>query len=158
MLKKRSVVARFLLAGAPDPDNRTSISSEDVSQWSEEGLIESLGYLRDIPDLFANSNIVVLPSYREGLPKVLIEAAACGRATVTTDVPGCRDAIEPGVSGILVPARDAGALADAIQFLIENPIRRKQMGVAGRLLAEREFSVEKVVEAHVAIYLELLAK
>ena len=156
MLKARGVAARFWLACAPDPGNLTSISEDDVLQWNQDGLVEVLGYQGDIPDLFANSNLIVLPSYREGLPKALIEAAACGRAVVTTDVPGCRDAIEPGKTGLLVPARDAVALADAVQSLIEDPFRRKQMGAAGRILAEREFTIEKVVDAHLAIYRELL--
>lgn len=158
VLKERGVVAKFWLAGSPDQGNLTSISENEQSLWRKEGLVEILGYRSDIPDLFANSNIVVLPSYREGLPKVLIEAAACGRAVVTTDVPGCRDAIEPETTGLLVPVRDAKALADAIQSLIEAPLRRKQMGAAGRALAEREFALEKVVEAHLVIYQELLTK
>jgi len=155
VLKGRAVVARFWLAGSPDPGNLTSISEKELSHWSKDGCVETLGYRSDIPNLFANSNIVVLPSYREGLPKALVEAAACGRAVVTTDVPGCRDAIEPESTGLLVPVRDAPALADAIQFLIENPERRKQMGASGRALAEREFAIEKVVDAHLAIYREL---
>lgn len=156
VLKERGVVARFWLAGSPDSGNLTSISEMEISQWSKDGLLEVLGYRSDIPDLFAKSNIVVLPSYREGLPKALIEAAACGRAVVTTDVPGCRDAIEPETTGLLVPVRDVMALADAIQSLIENPNRRKQLGASGRALAEREFTIEKVVDAHLAIYQELL--
>jgi len=156
IFKARGVAARFWLAGSPDPGNLTSISEDDVLQWNQDGLVEVLGYQGDIPDLFANSNLIVLPSYREGLPKALIEAAACGRAVVTTDVPGCRDAIEPGKTGLLVPARDAVALADAVQSLIEDPVRRKQMGASGRALAEREFTIEKVVDAHLAIYRELL--
>jgi len=155
VLKERGVVARFLLAGSPDPGNLTSITEKDLSHWSNDGFVKTLGYQSDIPNLFANSNIVVLPSYREGLPKVLIEAAACGRAVVTTDVPGCRDAIEPELTGLLVPVRDPLSLADAIQFLIENPERRKQMGTSGRALAESEFAIEKVVDAHLAIYREL---
>jgi glycosyltransferase involved in cell wall biosynthesis len=155
VLKERGVVARFWLAGSPDPGNITSITKMELSDWSKDGFVETLGYRTDIPDIFANSNIVVLPSYREGLPKALVEAAACGRAVVTTDVPGCRDAIEPGATGLLVPVRDASGLADAIQFLIENPDRRKQMGTSGRALAEREFAIEKVVDAHLAIYQEL---
>jgi glycosyltransferase involved in cell wall biosynthesis len=155
VLKERGVVARFWLAGSPDPGNITSITEMELSDWSKDGFVETLGYRTDIPDIFANSNIVVLPSYREGLPKALVEAAACGRAVVTTDVPGCRDAIEPGATGLLVPVRDASGLADAIQFLIENPDRRKQMGTSGRALAEREFAIEKVVDAHLAIYREL---
>ncbi len=155
VLKERGVVARFWLAGSPDPGNLTSITEMELSDWSKDGFVETLGYRADIPDIFAKSNIVVLPSYREGLPKALVEAAACGRAVVTTDVPGCRDAIEPGATGLLVPVRDASGLADAIQFLIENPDRRKQMGASGRTLAEREFAIEKVVDAHLAIYREL---
>lgn len=155
VLKERGVVARFWLAGSPDPGNLTSISEKELSHWSKDGCVEILGYRSDIPNLFANSNIVVLPSYREGLPKALVEAAACGRAVVTTDVPGCRDAIEPESTGLLVPVRDASALVNAIRFLIENPERRKQMGASGRALAEREFAIEKVVDAHLAIYHEL---
>lgn len=155
VLRQRGIVARFWLAGSLDPGNLTSITQKELSRWSKDGFVEILGYRSDIPNLFANSNIIVLPSYREGLPKALVEAAACGRAVVTTDVPGCRDAIEPESTGLLVPVRDASALADAIQFLIENPDRRKQMGVSGRALAEREFAIEKVVDAHLAIYHEL---
>ncbi len=155
VLKERGVVARFWLAGSPDLGNLTSITEKELSHWSKDGCVETLGYRSDIPNLFANSNIVVLPSYREGLPKALVEAAACGRAVVTTNVPGCRDAIEPESSGLLVPVRDASGLADAIQFLIENPDRRKQMGVSGRALAEREFAIEKVVDAHLVIYRKL---
>lgn len=155
LLMQRGVKARFWLAGSLDPGNLTSVSEDVLSQWSEEGGVEVLGHQIDMPSLFANSNIIVLPSYREGLPKSLIEAAACGRAVVTTDVPGCRDAIEPESTGLLVPVRDSSGLADAIQFLIENPERRKQMGSSGRALAEREFAIEKVVDAHLAIYREL---
>ena len=154
-LKIRGVSARFWLAGSLDTGNLTSVSEDVLSQWSKEGVVEVLGYQSDIPNLFANSNIVVLPSYREGLPKALIEAAACGRAVVTSDVPGCRDAIEPETTGLLVPVRDALGLADAIQSLIEDPDRRKQMGASGRALAEREFAIEKVVDAHLPIYHEL---
>lgn len=155
ILKERGVIARFWLAGSPDPGNLTSITEKKLSAWSEDGFVETLGYQSDIPNLFTNSNIVVLPSYSEGLPKALIEAAACGRAVVTTDVPGCRDAIEPETTGLLVPVRDAEGLADAIQSLIEDPVRRKWMGASGRALAEREFTIETVVDAHLAIYREL---
>jgi glycosyltransferase involved in cell wall biosynthesis len=155
LLMQQGVKARFWLAGSLDPGNLTSVSEDVLSQWSKEGVVEVLGHQSDIPNLFANSNIVVLPSYREGLPKALVEAAACGRAVVTTDVPGCRDAIDPETTGLLVPVRDPAGLADAIQFLIENPERRKQMGTSGRALAEREFAIEKVVDAHLAIYREL---
>ena len=90
------------------------------------------------------------------MPKSLVEAAACGRAVVTTDVPGCRDAITPDVTGLLVPVKDSTLLADAIQTLIEDPVLRKQMGQAGRALAEEAFAIEKIVEQHLDIYRELL--
>lgn len=156
-IKARGIAARFLLAGSPDPGNLTSVPESELSLWIKEGIVEVLGYQSDIPSLFSNSNIIVLPSYREGLPKVLIEAAACGRAVVTTDVPGCRDAIVPGKTGVLVPVRDSGALADAIQFLIEDSVKRRQMGAEGRAFAEREFAIEQVIDAHLTIYKELLA-
>ena len=101
--------------------------------------------------------MVVLPSYREGLPKVLIEAAACGRAVVTTDVAGCRDAITPGITGLLVPVKDSIELADAIQTLIENPKQRIAMGKAGRALAEEAFTIERVISQHLSIYSEVLS-
>jgi glycosyltransferase involved in cell wall biosynthesis len=157
LLHKRGVRAVFKLAGDVDPGNPTSITAADLSAWKQEGLLDVLGYRSDVAQLFAASHVVVLPSYREGLPKVLIEAAACGRAVVTTDVPGCRDAIEPDVTGLLVPVKDAAALADAIQRLIEDEALRKRMGAAGRLLAEREFAIEKVVQQHLDIYAELEA-
>lgn len=157
LLRRRGLKARFLLIGSPDPDNPSTVSQATLSDWAREGVVELLGYRSDIADLFASANIVCLPSYYgEGLPKVLIEAAACGRAVVTTDHPGCRDAIEPGVTGLTVPVRDAAALAEAIRELLGDPDRRKQMGQAGRQLAEREFSIDKVVAAHLRIYEELL--
>ncbi len=157
LLKQRGLQARFWLVGDPDPGNPTSVDETELRQWRASGAIELLGHREDIAQIFAQSHIVVLPSYREGLPKVLLEAAACGRAIVTSDVPGCRDAIEAGVTGILVPPRDALALADAMERLLRDAPLREQMGRAGRNLAEREFSIEMVVETHLAIYRGLLA-
>lgn len=156
LLKQRGVYAQFLLVGEPDPDNPASVQQEDLLAWHNEGTVEILGHRNDVISLFATSSIVVLPSYREGFPKVLIEAAACGRVVVTTDVPGCRDAIVKDVTGILVPPRDAVALADAIQYLIEHVELCERMGRAGRLLAEQKFSIEKVVSAHMEIYRNLI--
>jgi len=156
ILRDRGVKARYWLVGAPDPGNPSSVSQADVSEWVSLGLVEALGLRSDMTVVLSASNVVVLPSYREGLPKVLIEAAACGRAVVTTDVAGCRDAIEPGVTGLIVPVRDVAALADAIEFMIEVPERRKRMGAAGRQLAEQAFTIERVVEHHLQIYAELL--
>jgi glycosyltransferase involved in cell wall biosynthesis len=132
------------------------VTSEELVSWKEEGVVELLGFRNDIDEIFSNSHIVTLPSfYGEGLPKVLIEAAACGRAVVTTDNPGCRDATTPGETGLLVLVRDAVALADAIQRLIEDAQLRVAMGLAGRRLAEKVFDIRKVVAAHIEIYRDL---
>jgi glycosyltransferase involved in cell wall biosynthesis len=156
ILRKQKVLARFVLIGAPDPGNPATFSQNEITALCAEGGVELFGYRNDIAELFAASNIVVLPSYGEGLPKVLVEAAACGRAVVTTDIPGCRDAIEPGKTGLLVPVKNAVALADAIGLLLENPDLRKQMGQAGRKLAEREFAIDKIVSAHLVVYRSIL--
>lgn len=155
ILHARGVKARFQLIGAVDHGNPATISDAELDACRDEGLIEVMGYRKDIAALFADAHVVALPSYREGLPKVLVEAAACGRAVVTTDVPGCRDAIEPGVTGLLVPVRDAIALADGLQLLIEDVSMRQRMGAAGRVLAESEFDVEKIVKQHLDIYYKL---
>ncbi|WP_040577177.1 glycosyltransferase family 4 protein [Methylophaga lonarensis] len=158
ILKARGVEAVFWLIGDPDPGNRNTVTQDQLEHWQKAGLVEYFGYRNDIASLFAQSNIVTLPSYYgEGLPKILIEAAACGRAVVTTDHPGCRDAIEPDNTGVLVPVKNALALADAIEDLILNPDKRLLMGKAGRQLAEREFNIERIVEIHITFYQELLA-
>ncbi len=157
MVNSKGLKAHFKLIGEPDAGNPESVSRAVVESWQDEGVVSCLGYRTDIAQLFSQAHIVVLPSYREGLPKVLVEAAACGRAVITTDVPGCRDAIEPDVTGLLVPTRDASALEQAINKLIEDNALRLSMGKAGRALAESEFSIEKVVAAHFDIYDELLA-
>ncbi|MBB6287770.1 glycosyltransferase involved in cell wall biosynthesis [Pseudomonas sp. SJZ103] len=155
VLTKRGVQARFQLIGGVDPGNPATVTKAELDTWRQEGIVELLGYRDDIAQLFSDANIVTLPSYREGLPKVLVEAAACGRAVVTTDVPGCRDAIDAGVTGLLVPVRDANALADQLQLLIEDPALRRQMGVAGRELAVQSFAIEKIVEQHLEVYRQL---
>lgn len=143
---------QWLLAGRPDPGNPASVTDGDVQAWQQEGVVEVLGERRDIAALYASAHIVALPSYREGLPKSLVEAAACGRAVVTTDVAGCRDAITPGVTGVLVPVKDAAALAQAVMALADDPAQRQEMGRQGRLLAEAEFDIGKIVQMHLAIY------
>lgn len=152
LLKTRGMKVHFKLAGDLDAGNPTSVTKDELAKWLTEGVVECLGYCNDMSTLLTHSHLVVLPSYREGLPKVLVEAAACGRAVITTDVPGCRDAIDPDVSGLLVPVRDAQALADAIQCLLEAPERRHEMGKAGRALAERAFAIESIVAQHMEIY------
>ena len=156
LLRQRGCKARFVLVGTIDPANPTSFTEAQVAAWADEGVVERWGHCSDMPKALSAARLVVLPSYREGLPKVLIEAAACGRAVVTTDVPGCRDAIEPGLTGLLVPPRDAVALADALERLINDPVRCEAMGLAGRALAEKAFDVRQVVAAHLHIYQELI--
>ncbi|WHT79608.1 N,N'-diacetylbacillosaminyl-diphospho-undecaprenol alpha-1,3-N-acetylgalactosaminyltransferase [Pseudomonas rhodesiae] len=158
ILKAHGIEARFQLIGDIDPGNPATVSAAQLEDWRKEGLVELLGYRKDIAALFGAANIVVLPSYREGLPKVLVEAAACARAVVTTDVPGCRDAIEPGVTGLLVPVRDAQALASQLQVLIEDPVLRRKFGQAGRELAMRAFAIEEIVGQHLDVYRQLEKK
>ncbi len=155
LLRERGAPVTMQLVGGVDAGNPASATPEEVARWQQAGYVRALGERSDVADLYAASHIAVLPSYREGLPKSLIEAAACGRAVVTTDVPGCRDAIEPGKTGVLVPVRDAQALAEAIARLASDPAGRQAMGAAGRALAEREFDIEKVARTHVALYDEL---
>jgi glycosyltransferase involved in cell wall biosynthesis len=148
----RHTGVRWVLAGSVDPGNPASVSADMLAAWLQEDVVDYLGEQDDVAALYRDAHIAVLPSYREGLPKSLIEAAACARPVVTTDVPGCRDAIEADVTGLLVPARDAGALAEAVLRLAGDPELRRKMGAAGRDLAEREFDVRKVEQAHLAIY------
>ena len=157
LLKQRGVEARFKLVGEPDPGNPNTVRSEELKLWETEGVVELLGFREDINNVFAMSNIVVLPSfYGEGLPKVLIEAAACGRAIVTTDNPGCLEAVEVDKSGFIVPIKDSEALANAIERLVNDDELRRSFGDAGRRLAEREFDVNSVVNKHLDIYNGLL--
>jgi len=148
---------RFVIVGRPDPANPHSLHQDELARWTKEGIVELWGHRTDMPQVMAAAKIVVLPSYYgEGLPKVLIEAAACGRVVVTTDHPGCRDAIEPGVTGVLVPVRDAVALANAIHELLSDPAKCAIMGQAGRELAVSAFDERQVVSAHLNIYQELM--
>ncbi|WP_459615713.1 glycosyltransferase family 4 protein [Bordetella sp. 2513F-2] len=155
LLRAQGLDLRMRLAGSVDPGNPASVTQDDVAGWQREGCIEALGERSDVADLYAQAHIAVLPSYREGLPKSLVEAAACGRAVVTTDVPGCRDAIEPGETGLLVPPRDAHSLAAAIGRLAVDDALRRRMGQAGRKLAEQEFSIEDVCRRHLEAYAAL---
>jgi glycosyltransferase involved in cell wall biosynthesis len=159
LVKANFPYAEFLLVGTPDLENPNMVKQIEIDEWVSDATINYLGHRNDIPSVFANSNIVCLPSfYGEGVPKVLIEAAACGRAIVTTDNPGCKDAIINGVTGISVPVRDAQSLASAIIKLINEPALRLSMGAKGRDFAVQEFDVRAVVTKHLDIYNELLQK
>lgn len=151
LLKSQQIDFRAVLVGSTD-ENPNSAKQHEIKQWQDEGIIEYWGYREDIPQVLSQSNIVVLPSYREGLPKTLIEAAACGRAVVTTDVPGCRDAITPDITGLLVDVKDHLTLANSIKSLILNPELRYKMASHGRELAEQSFDIKNVVRIHMQIY------
>lgn len=154
LLKSQNISCRMVLVGDID-ENPKSVSIAQLDSWVNDGLIEYWGFSDNVSESYAKSNIVVLPSYREGLPKSLIEAAACGRAVITTDVPGCRDAITPNQTGLLVPVKDAVALAEAIAKLCVDDDLRKQLGAAGRLLAQTDFDINSVVNKHLSLYQQL---
>lgn len=158
LLRQAKLNAKFLLAGAVDPGNKSSLSTASLDRLIKSGVVENLGFVTDIAELLQSVNLVVLPSYREGLPLALIEAAASGRAIVTTDTAGCRDSIIDGESGFLVPVKDSKSLAEKIRLLIENELLRSRFGFNGRKLAEKEFGQEKVIFAHEKIYSDLLKK
>jgi glycosyltransferase involved in cell wall biosynthesis len=155
LLKQQGVSARYVLAGTPDTHNPSTITQEQIDQWVQEGVVEHLGWVRDMPDLLARSHIVCLPSYyAEGIPKCLIEGAAAGRPIVTTDMPGCREVVSHGDNGYLVTPKDAAALARALATLIADRDLRRQMGARGRLRAEAEFGLDEVISRTLALYTE----
>ncbi len=159
ILKKQGVSACFALVGEGDDENPSAISDDQLRVWKQEGVVEIWGRKENMPRVFAGSHIVCLPSaYGEGVPKVLIEAAACGRPIVTTDAPGCREIVVDGVNGILVPLHDANAVAKALNKLICSPELRKKMGGRGRALVEKEFSLGKVNSETLALYAKLCDK
>ena len=151
-LRRQGIQARFILAGLPDAANPAAVPPVLIRKWVDEGVIEHLGWVEDMPRLLAESHIVCLPSYREGAPKALIEAAAAGRPIVTTDVPGCRHVVTHGDNGLLVPARNADLLGEAIATLIGDPELRRRMGARGRSRAERDFGLDRVIEEVLALY------
>ena len=158
IINHKKKVARFVLVGNPDPGNPSSIPINQIEEWQEKGLVEWWGSSSDMPKIFSLCNIVVLPSYREGLPKVLSEAAACGRPVITTDVPGCKDAILNKSTGLLVPSKDSKELAGAIKILIENSRLCEEMGKKARHFAERNFDLKDICSAHLQTYEDLLRK
>jgi len=155
-LKQHGVECRVVIVGEPDPENPNSIPVETLKAWHAEGVVEWWGLRNDMPTVLALASIVVLPSYREGVPKILLEAAAAGRPIITTDAPGCREIVRDGRNGLLVPPRDPVALANAIQTLISNPTLRKEMGVRSREIAVAEFSEERVIRETLDVYRKVL--
>ena len=158
LLKAQGASVRFALVGEGDIGNPESIDAATLSGWSREGAVEVWGWQDDIISVLRASSIICLPSYyREGAPRILIEAAAIGRPSVTTDWPGCRDVVVAGVTGVLVPPRDAKALARALHDLIGDPARRREMGLAARAHAEAAFSNEQAIAHLLSLYSGLLA-
>ena len=159
ILRKRGKPVNIRLVGVPDPSSRVSVPERQLLEWQAEGVVEWLGYREDVADIWRHSNIAILPSYyREGIPRSLLEAAACGRAIVTTDMPGCREIVQHGRNGLLVSPRSPAAIADAIDLLAGDPDLRRRMGQVGREMVEREFAEEHVVAQTLDVYRALLKK
>jgi glycosyltransferase involved in cell wall biosynthesis len=157
ILRSRGAAARFVLVGEPDPDNLASASRQQLDAWAAEGVVECWGRCENMPEIFARADIACLPSYSEGMPKVLIEAAACGVPLVATDIPGSRDIARHEENGLLVPVKDAGRLADAIERLLRDRELRARMGRRGRERAVSEFSLDMVVQRTMTLYETLLS-
>jgi glycosyltransferase involved in cell wall biosynthesis len=150
------VKARFALVGQADPMNPSSIPAHQLEAWKNEGHVEFWGWRQDMDAIFEQAQIVCLPSYHEGLPRALLEASACGCAIVASDIPGCRELIKHGETGLLVPPRDITALAAALKSLIEHPAERKIFGQATRATLDPDFTIETVVNRTLDIYRELM--
>lgn len=156
-LKQEGLPIRAVLVGTPDPENPTSIPRAQLEAWQSEGWVEWWGQRDEIPEVWAQSHVAVLPSsYGEGVPMSLIEAAACGRPAVTTDRPGCREIVQDGVNGLLVPEKNPAALAQAIRKLAASAELRGRMGREGRMRVEKHFSEEIVVGETLDMYRSLL--
>jgi glycosyltransferase involved in cell wall biosynthesis len=156
LLKSRGVIARFVLVGTPDSFNPGSIPESQLQAWNEEGVIEWRGFQGDMPRVLQEAHIVCLPTYyREGVPRILMEGAACGRALVATNTPGCRDIVRNGINGLLVPTHDVEALGAALELLIRDGELRSRMGAAGRKLVEQEFALPHVLDQFWTLYLNI---
>lgn len=149
----------FVLVGGPDLENPTSVTPEEFKEWQQSNFITVLGPRSDVSDIFQNSHVVVLPSYYgEGLPKVLIEAAACGRAVITTNNPGCIEAVMSNKTALIVEPRNSSALLGAICKLVSDDNMRNEMGTKGREFALQTFDIKAVVKKHLDIYQSLEVK
>ena len=146
--------ARFLLVGPLFPGNPSAIPESELNQAQREGLIEWLGYREDIPELLGHASVFCLPSYREGLPKSLLEAAACGLPLITTDTSGCREVVTDGENGLLVPVASSRALAQAIERLLADPPLGARLGARARERVEQEFALDLIVDQQIALYTE----
>lgn len=154
LLKAENVQARFILVGERDPKNPACIGVKQIEQWKTEGFVEFWGWRNDMPDIFSKAQIVCLPSYHEGLPKALLEAAASGCAMVGTNISGCREIIQHQFTGLLVPRRNILMLADALKLLISSPELRISYGTAARKRLEEKFTIKKIMTQTLKIYEE----
>lgn len=157
LVKEAGLSVEFLLAGNPDPGNPASVPEAQITKWQESAAVQYLGHVSDMPRLLADIDVAILPSYREGVPRSLLEAAACGLPIITTDVPGCREVVRHGFNGLLVPARDPAALAAAIRFMYERPEERTNMGSAARDTVLSAFDQRIVFEKTFSVYRDLLS-
>jgi glycosyltransferase involved in cell wall biosynthesis len=145
--------ARYVLVGDTYPGNPSAVPAEQLARWRAEGVVEWWGWHDDMPAMLAQANIVCLPTYYgEGVPKVLVEAAACARALVASDIPGCREVVRHGENGLLVPPRNPVALEEVVHALAADPGLRRIMGANGRRMAEERFSVDQVNQSTLAVY------
>jgi glycosyltransferase involved in cell wall biosynthesis len=157
LVRERGVAARFAIVGEPDPDNPETITHAQLEAWRREGVVETWGRRGDMHDVLREATLFALPTYyREGVPKALIEAASSGVPAITTDTPGCRDIVADGETGLLVPPRDANALAEAVIALLNDLERRGRMSRAARARVLEHFSLQRVIDDTLAIYRELL--
>lgn len=152
LVKVTHPTVRFVLAGGLDAGNPAAVTEAEVRRWVAEGAVEWWGHQRDMAAAFSSATLVCLPSYREGMPKALLEAAAVGRALITCDAPGCRDAVDGGRAGVLVPVRDGGAIAVAVRRLLQDPAERLRLAEAARRLAMERFDEQLVLRAHLSLY------
>jgi len=158
LLKKQGVIARFTLVGDPDDENPSSVPREQLQKWNDSGIIEWWGYQENMPQVLSQASIVCLPTfYGEGVPKILIEAMACARPIITTDMPGCRELVREERNGVLIKPNDAIDLANALSRLLNDPLLRQKMGYEGRLIAVEDYSLPKVIKETLNVYRELLS-
>jgi len=157
LIRERNPKVRFVLVGKPDPGNPSSIPEPMINSWIKDGCVEWWGHQSCMPDVLASATIVVLPSYTEGLPKVLVEASATGKPIVATDIPGCRDVVRHKVNGLLVPPKDPYALAKAIWELLDSPEKRRKYGAAGRRMAVEMFDENIIAKEFTAVLKKFVA-
>lgn len=150
--KENSLKFEVQLAGSVDLGNPSGVAETEILGWEKEGLVKWLGYQSDMAKIFRDADIVCLPSYREGLSLALIEASASGRAIITTDVPGCRDVVDCGATGLTVPVRNYEELAAGLKRLILSPVLRLQLGAKARSRAEKYYGKEKIIEQTLDVY------